>query len=64
MKIAVEITIFGHHFNEVVGFPGEPSCRADVVAWLMSQTDYKWVNYDTASYGDKLMYHFDEGVTN
>lgn len=63
MKIAVEITIFGHHFSEVVDYPGVPESQADVIRWLMTQTEFKWVNYDAADKGDKMMYHLDDGAT-
>lgn len=64
VKIAVEITIFGHHFSEVVDYPGTPSSQAEVIQWLMTQTDYKWADYGGASRGDRMMYDFTEGVTN
>jgi hypothetical protein len=62
MKIAVEITIFGHHFTEVVEYPGVPRSHADVVRWLMSQTEFKWVDYEKSSRDDKLLYHLDDDV--
>lgn len=62
MKIAVQISIFGHTFNEVVDYPGKPKSQAEVIQWLMTKTDYKWVNYDNAPLEDKIMYDFDEGI--
>jgi hypothetical protein len=64
MKIAVEITIFGHRFSEVVDYPGEPRTQAEVVQWMMSQTDFKWAGYDTAPKEDRIMYDFYDGATN
>lgn len=64
MKIAVEITIFGCRFSEVVDFPGEPRTQAEVVQWMMSQTDFKWTGYDTAPVEDRIMYNLQEGATN
>lgn len=63
MKIAVEITIFGHHFNDVVDYPGTPKSQAEVIQWLMSQTEFKWVNYDRSDKEDRLFYHMqNDGV--
>lgn len=64
MKIAVEITIFGHTFSEVVDYPGEPRTQAEAVQWMMSQTDFKWSWYETAPVEDRIMYHLQDGVTN
>lgn len=64
MKIAVEITIFGNTFSEVVEYPGTPHTQAEVVQWMMSQTDFKWVCYDTAPAADKMIYNLQEGTTN
>jgi len=64
MKIAVEITIFGHHFNEVIDYPGVPQSQAEVIRWLMSQTEFKWVDYDHSAKEDKLFYHMtDNGMS-
>lgn len=63
MKIAVEITIFGHHFTEVVEYPGVPKSQAEVVRWLMSQTEFKWVDYENSPKDEKLLYHLDNGVS-
>jgi len=63
MKIAVEITIFGHRFTEVVDYPGTPRSQAEVIRWLMSQTEFRWVDYDHSRKEDKLLFHFDEGVS-
>ncbi len=63
MKIAVEITIFGHRFSEVVDYPGTPHSHAEVVSWLMTQTEFKWVDYDHSRQEDKFFYHLDDGVT-
>lgn len=62
MKIAVEITIFGHRFSEVVEYPGVPRNQADVVRWMMTQTEFKWVDYDHATTEDKLLFALDEDV--
>lgn len=62
MKIAVEITIFGHGFTEVIEYPGIPTSHSEVIQWLMCQTDYKWANYENASVEDKLLYHLDTDV--
>lgn len=62
MKIAVEITIFGHSFTEVVDYPGTPESQSEVIQWLMCQTEYKWANYENASVEDKLLYHLDTKV--
>jgi hypothetical protein len=35
---------------------------ADVVRWLMSQTEFKWVDYEKSSRSDKLLYHLDDDV--
>jgi hypothetical protein len=56
MKIAVEITIFGHVFSEVVDYPGTPKSHAEVIQWLIRQTDFKWCNYEGAPAEDKLIY--------
>lgn len=63
MQIAVEITIFGHRFSDVVDFPGEPTGQAEVIAWLMTQTDFKWVNYESAPWDDKMLYQYQDGTT-
>lgn len=62
MKIAVEITIFGHRFSEIVDYPGIPENQAEVVQWMMYQTDFKWVDYDHASWEDKIFYSMKEGA--
>ncbi len=62
MKIAVEITIFGHHFSEVVDYPGTPRNQAEVIQWLMTQTDYKWANYEHASWDDRMLYGMQDGT--
>jgi hypothetical protein len=62
MKIAVEITIFGHRFSEVVDYPGTPKSQAEVVRWLISQTEFKWVDYEHSTTDDKLLYDLDDGV--
>jgi hypothetical protein len=62
MKIAVEITIFGHVFSEVVDYPGTPKSHAEVIQWLIRQTDFKWVNYEDASTEDKMVYHFEPDI--
>lgn len=63
MKIAVEITIFGHQFSEIVDYPGTPSCQGEVIQWLMTQTDYKWANYEHAAWDEKMLYMFQDGTT-
>jgi hypothetical protein len=60
MKIAVEITIFGRRFTDIVDYPGTPASQAEVVRWLMSQTEFKWVDYEHASSEDRLMYDLDD----
>ena len=62
MKIAVEISIFGHRFSEVVDYPGTPHSQAEVIRWLMSQTEFKWVDYEHAAKDDRMLYHLDDGV--
>ncbi|WP_027366527.1 hypothetical protein [Desulfocurvibacter africanus] len=62
MKIAVEITIFGHVFSEVVDYPGTPKSHAEVIQWLIRQTDFKWVNYEEASTEDKMVYHLESDI--
>lgn len=57
MKIAVEVSIFGRVFSEVVDYPGVPGSQTEVVQWLMNQTDYRWTDYDSASAEDKAIYH-------
>lgn len=64
MKIAVDITIFGETISKVVDYPGEPESQAEVIQWLMYQTEYKWADYEHAPHGDRLMYHFQDGVMN
>ncbi len=61
MKIAVEISIFGHVFSEVVDYPGTPKSHAEVIQWLLRQTDFKWAEYESASADDKLLYHLEQG---
>lgn len=63
MKIAVEITIFGHRFTEVVNYPGTPGSQAEVIRWLMGQTEFRWVDYEHSRKEDKLLFHLDEGVS-
>jgi hypothetical protein len=62
MKIAVEITIFGHRFTEIVDYPGVPRNQAEVVQWMMCQTDFKWADYDHAPWEEKILYSMDEGA--
>lgn len=62
MKIAVEITIFGHHFSEVVDYPGTPQSQAEVIQWLMTQTDYKWAHYERAPWDDRMLYEMKDGT--
>ena len=62
MKIAVELEFFGHKISQVIDFPGEPRSQAEVIQWLMNQTDYKWADYDHASNEDRLLYHLQEGA--
>ena len=62
MKIAVEITIFGHRFSEVVDYPGTPRSQAEVVRWLMDQTEFRWVDYEHSGSEDRLLYDLEDGV--
>ncbi|MFV0422626.1 hypothetical protein [Oleidesulfovibrio sp.] len=62
MKIAVEITIFGHVIREVVDYPGVPESQAEVIQWLMNQTGYRWADYENAPSEDKQIYHLDDSV--
>ena len=62
MKIAVEITIFGHRFTEIVDYPGVPRNQAEVVQWMMCQTDFKWADYEHSSWEEKLFFSLDEGA--
>lgn len=57
MKIAVEINVLGRTINEVIDYPGTPASQAEVIQWLMGQTDYKWADYESASADDKAAYH-------
>ena len=63
MKIAVEITVFGHVFSEVVDYPGEPKSHAEVIQWLMKQVDFKWANYEKAEVEDRIVYDFKDGTS-
>ncbi|HKK31940.1 MAG TPA: hypothetical protein VJ934_00050 [Desulfomicrobiaceae bacterium] len=58
MKIAVEISVFGHVFSEVVEYPGKPESHAEVIQWLMNQVDFKWADYERADAEDKMVYDF------
>lgn len=64
MKIAVELEFFGQVISQVVDYPGTPQSQGEVIQWLMSQTDYKWADYENASKEDRLMYHLQDGVLN
>ena len=64
MKIAIEINVFGENISKVVEYPGTPSSQGEVIQWLMSQTDYKWADYEHAPQGDRLMYNYQEGTIN
>lgn len=64
MKIAVEITIFGFMFADVVEYPGTPQTQAEVVQWMMGQTDFKWAKYETAPKADRMIYDLQEGPVN
>ena len=62
MKIAVEITVFGHVIKEVVDYPGQPASQAEVIQWLMNQTGYRWADYENAAAEDRQIYHLDDSV--
>lgn len=64
MKIAIEINAFGEHITKVVDYPGTPESQAEVIQWLMGQTDYKWADYEHAPATDRLMYDFRDGSIN
>ena len=61
MKIAIEITAFGEIISKVVEYPGAPASQAEVIQWLMSQTDYKWADYEHAPLQDRLLYDWGDG---
>ncbi|WP_338669698.1 hypothetical protein [Pseudodesulfovibrio methanolicus] len=64
MKIAIEINVFGENISKVVEYPGTPSSQGEVIQWLMSQTDYKWADYEHAPQGDRLLYNYRDGAIN
>jgi len=64
MKIAIEINAFGEIISKLVDYPGTPASQAEVVQWLMYQTDFKWSDYEHAPRADKLMYNFQDGSIN
>lgn len=64
MKIAVEITVFGETISKVIEYPGKPRTQAEVIQWLMHQTDYKWADYEHAPQEDRLLYHLQDGAVN
>ncbi|SKA73514.1 hypothetical protein [Desulfobaculum bizertense] len=63
MKIAVEITVFDQVITKVVDYPGRPTTHAEVIQWLMGQTDFKWADYEHAPLEDKMMFHYTDGPT-
>ncbi|MFW5487100.1 MAG: hypothetical protein ACNI3A_01545 [Desulfovibrio sp.] len=62
MKIAVEVSLFGHVFSDVVEYPGVPQSQAEVIQWLMYQTDFKWADYENAPAEQKLIYKLNQGM--
>lgn len=56
MKIAVEISIFDQVVSKVVDYPGTPASQAEVIQWLMNQTDYKWADFEGSSAADRAQY--------
>ncbi len=61
MKIAVELEFFGQRISQIVEYPGQPSTQAEVIQWLMNQTDYKWADYENAPLEARLLYDLVQG---
>ncbi|MGE4506164.1 MAG: hypothetical protein AB7D51_12520 [Desulfovibrionaceae bacterium] len=56
MKIAVELDFFGQKVTRLLDYPGTPAGHAEVIRWLMSNTDYKWADYEHAPEGERMLF--------